>query len=106
MIWLANIFLGLVQSLLTILGVSLAKKAVYAATAAAALLALTTAFIAVVKALLYGIVATLPAWAATGAALLLPSNLSACISAILAAKIARWIYDYHVETLKLVSYIT
>lgn len=106
MVWLANFFLGLVQSLLAILGLSLAKKAVYAATAAAALLALTTAFILAVKALFTGIVFVLPAWAQVGAGLFLPSNLPACIGALISARIARWIYDYHVATLKLVSSIT
>ncbi len=103
MAWLASILSGLFASLVGVFAGSLAKKAVYAATAAAALLALTTAFVAVVKGLLSGIVATLPTWAAAGAGLLLPSNLAACISAIIVASVARWIYDYHVATLKIVA---
>lgn len=106
MVWLANFFVSLVGSVVGYFGQSLAKKTLFATAAIAAFLALTTAFVLVVKALLVGIVYVLPPWAASVAGLMLPSNFSVCISALISARVARWIYEYHVETLKLISYIT
>jgi len=102
----ANFFLSLVGALASFFGLSLAKKTMFATAAVAASLALTAAFILVIKGLTVGIVATLPAWAQTGAGLFIPGNTAACIGALISARVGRWIYDYHMETLKLVSYIT
>jgi len=106
MVWLANFFVSLAGSILGYFGQALTKKTLFATAAVAAFVSLTTAFVLVVKALLVGIVYVLPPWAASVAGLILPSNFSVCISALISARIARWIYDYHVQTLKLVSYIT
>lgn len=106
MVWLANFFLGLATSVLSYFGAHFAKKTVFAAAAVSAALALTTAFIFLLKGLLLGLTYTIPAWAVEGFAMLLPSNVAICLGAIVSARVGRWIYDYHMETLRLVSYIT
>lgn len=106
MIWLGNLFVGLVSAVLSYVGAHLAKKTVFALAAVAAALSLTAAFVFVIKGLLAGMSLVLPDWAVVGAAMFLPSNTALCISALISARVARWIYDYHMETLRLVSYIT
>lgn len=106
MVWLANALALLVSQVATFFGLSLAKKTIFAVTALAAMLALTATFVMVVKGLMLGIVAVMPSWAATGFSQIVPSNLPACIGAYFAARVARWIYDYHMTGLKLASYIT
>jgi len=104
--WFASFFLQIATSIASILGISLAKKTIFATAAIAAFTAVTGAFVLIIKGLLMGLVYTLPPWAAQGVGLFLPTNLSACISIILGAKIARWLYEYYVEAIKIFSYIT
>lgn len=106
MVWLANILLAVVGSAASFFGLQLAKKTAFAAAAVAAFLALTGAFVVAAKAILAGLVVALPAEFLGTAAAFLPDNLAACIGAMIGVRVARWIYDYHVETLRLVSFIT
>ena len=101
LVWFAN----LVVTIAGYFFASLSKKVAFGAAAIAAALALTTIMALAIKALLVGIVYTLPDWAAAGAAFL-PSNLAICLSSIIGAKMARFAYDYNMQTLKMVSYIT
>jgi hypothetical protein len=105
MIWLGNLLVSLVASIVAYLGLSLSKKTLFATAAITGFIALTTAFIAVVKGLMVAIQYSMPSWIAPGF-YVLPSNVAACLGAYVAARIARSIYNYHVETLKLASYIT
>ena len=105
MIWLANIFANLVGSLAGLVGLQLAKRTIFATAAIAAALALTMAFTLGIQALLGGIVYVAPAIVQQGA-YLLPSNVSACLGAIVSAKIGRAIYDYHMTTLKIAASIS
>lgn len=105
MVWLANFFVQLAGSVLTWFGLQLSKKTVFATAAVSAFLALTSAMVLAVKGLAVGIIYAIPAWAGS-IGMLLPSNLAVCIGALVSARVAVWIYRYHVETLKLVSYIT
>jgi len=106
MIWLGNLFVGLVTSVVSWFGLQLAKKTVFATAAVAAFLALTAACVIALKAAAIGIVYALPGFMAPSIGMLLPPNLTACIGALMSAKTAVMIYRYHVENLKLVSYIT
>lgn len=93
--WLAPLF----ASLAAFFGQWMAKKTMIVTSFVAGSLALTTAFVVAVKALLAGIVAQLPSWA-VGVGYFVPDNAALCLSAVLTAKIARWIYDYHFGVLK------
>lgn len=106
MVWLGNLLVTLVTSIVSYIGLQLSKRAIFATAAVAAFLGLTSACIVAIKALAMGIVYALPGWMAPSIGMLLPSNLAACIGALVGAKVAVAIYRYHVETLKLVSYIT
>lgn len=106
MIWLGNLFVTLVTNLVSYIGLQLSKKTLFATAAVAAFLALTSACIVVIKAAAVGILYALPGWMSVGVGMLLPSNMAACIGALMSAKTAVLIYRYHVENLKIVSYIT
>ena len=83
----------------------LSKKAALASAAIAVFAGLFVTFATVVAGLASSLTVTLPTWAASGV-LFLPDNLPVCISALISAKLARLAYSYHVEMLKVVSYIT
>jgi hypothetical protein len=96
----------LVTNIVAYIGLQLSKKTVFATAAVAAFFALTAACVLVIKAAAVGILYTLPGWMSAGIGMLLPYNTAACIGALMSAKTAVLIYRYHVENLKLVSYIT
>lgn len=93
--WLGALFSGL-AGLIT---QWLANKTVFATAVVAGFLALTTAFTAAMGAIASTVSGSLPSWA-IGVGYLIPDNAAACFSAIVSARIARWIYDYHKEVLK------
>lgn len=97
--WLASAL----ASIAGFAGAGIAKKTVFATAAVAASIALTLALGVVIANLLTGIVATLPAWAVAGAGMFIPDNASACISALITAKTARFVYDWNMTNLKLVA---
>lgn len=104
-VWLGNLLVGLVSSIVTYFALRLSKKTIFATAAIAAFLALTGACVAVIKAAAVAIIYNLPGWASS-IGMLLPTNTAACIGALVSAKTAVTIYRYQVETLKLASYIT
>lgn len=106
MIWLANFFVGLVTKLVAYFGLRLSQKTIFATAAVAAFTALTAACMAAVKATAVAIVVALPPWAAGSIGMLIPANTGACLGAIVSARMSVAIYRYHVESLKLASYIT
>lgn len=104
MVWLANFFVSLTASVLAFFGQTFAKKTLIATAAIAAFLSLTGVFVLTIKALLTGIVYALPPWAASVAGVILPTNFGPCISAYIAAKVARWIYEFHTKTIQYVLF--
>jgi amino acid transporter len=106
MIWLGNLLVSLVTSVVGYFGAKLSQKTIFATAALAAFVALTSACILAIKAIAMAIVFALPGWAAPWIGMLLPGNTAACIGAIVAARTAVTIYRYHVEGLKIASYIT
>ncbi|WP_375541117.1 DUF5455 family protein [Nitrosomonas sp.] len=58
---------------------------------------LTAALIALFSSLLSPLSQTLPAGSVALAAAILPSNLNACISVVISARIARWVYDRNMK---------
>ena len=102
----ATLVVSLFGSIASFFGLQMAKKTLFATAAIAAGLILTLAMFAFIKGLLGGIAYAFPSWAGGWFAAIIPSNAAACIGAILAAKMARFVYDYNMENIKLASYIT
>lgn len=97
---------NLVGGLAAWLGQWFTKKAALAMAASAAFIALTVAMWAGLKALIVGVEMTLPVALQGGIAQVIPANLPMALSIIVSAKIARTVYEWHVENLKIMSYIT
>lgn len=106
MIWLGNLLVSLVTSIVTYFGAKLSQKTIFATAAVTAFSAITAAFVVAIKAIAMGLVYTLPGWMAGAVGTMLPTNLAACLGAIVGAKMAVAIYQYHLENIKLISYIT
>lgn len=86
--------IGVVMFLAGLIGVQLSKKTAFAAAAVLAFVALTLALASAITALYTGITASISdPWLLQGLGLFVPSNAGACMSAVLAAKLARRIYD-------------
>lgn len=96
--------ISLVGNLAAFFGLQLAKKTVLIGVVIAASVALTLAMGVAITNLLGSITAALPTDLASGAAFL-PSNTSACISAVISAKVARFIYDWNMKNLEMASSI-
>lgn len=102
---IAGFFVTLVTSVLGYFGQKLAGKALYTAAAIAACVSLTVALTLFIKGLIAGIVYASPAWLADGA-MFIPSNAAFCISAVLSAKAAKFVYEWNMQNLKFAAYIT
>ena len=94
---------GIFGSVVAWLGQWFTKKVAMAMAASATFIALTLAMWAALKAIVAGLSFAVPGVVSTYFAMAIPENFSACVSALLAARMARTIYDWHVENLKLIS---
>lgn len=97
---------NLVGSFAGWLGQWFSKKAALAIAASAAFIGLTVAMWAGMKALIVGVEMTLPTAIQSGVAQVIPANLPVALSIVVSAKIARVVYEWHIENLKIMSYIT
>jgi hypothetical protein len=95
--WLATAIGTALTGLIAFFGKFLTKKLAIVAAAVTAAVGFTAAFIASIEGLMAGIAYGMPStgnWFA-----FLPDNLSACVSAILAAELVRWVYDWNIKIL-------
>lgn len=97
-------FSSLLGSLAGFFGQWITKKAALGAAAVTLFAGITLAFAATLKALAAGVVYAVPSSCAVGYCI--PSNLVPCVSAVLAALMARWVYDWHRENIRLMAYVT
>lgn len=81
------------------------RKAGTAAGSIAAFVLLTTAFIACINTILNTVltVMTVPAWISSGVGMFVPGNFTACLSAIMSAKICRSAYDLAMEKVRAIN---
>lgn len=106
MVVLAQFLGGLLASIASLFGLSLAKRVIFATAAVVASVALATALYVAISALLGPIAASLTnQWVLMGIALVLPSNFPVCVSAIVSAYFFRWLYDLNLTNLKIISSI-
>lgn len=72
-------------------------KVAMVGTAVAVITTLTIALVTLFSALAASLSAALPPAALQFAQSFLPGNLNACVSVVIAAMVARWVYDRHVQ---------
>ncbi|OJW81603.1 DUF5455 family protein [Thiobacillus sp. 65-1402] len=95
---------SLLGSLAGFFGQWMTKKAAIGTAALTALAALTLGFWMSIKGLINGVLVAAPglcelSW-------LVPSNTAACVAVVISATVVRAVYDWHVENIKVLSYIT
>lgn len=96
--------IGLIVAFASLIGLELTKKTAIAVAAIAAFVALTLALASLITGLYTGIaVSVSDSELVAGFGLFIPANAGACVSAVLAAKLARRIYDINVEAVKVLG---
>lgn len=95
---------SLLGSLAGFFGQWMTKKAAVGAAALSALAALTLGFWVALKGLMAGVLVVAPSFCEMS--WLIPSNAAACVAVAVSATIVRAVYDWHVENIKVLSYIT
>jgi BarA-like signal transduction histidine kinase len=95
--WLAGVIGSAFASISAFLSVYLFKRLAIITAASIVIVGLTLALFAAVTAGLSGILVAVPSQLAVGAALLLPDNLSACISVLVSTRLLLHAYDWQVR---------
>lgn len=99
-----QIIVSLIVALGSLIGLELTKKTAIAVAAIAAFVALTLALASLISGLYTGIAASVgDSDLVAGFGLFIPANGSACVSAVLAAKLARRIYDINMDAVKVLA---
>ena len=98
--WLAGVLGSVFTGLVTFFSAHLSKRIAMTAAAVSAISLLTIGFYATLEGLVSAISYAAPSYVSQGASLVLPSNTQACLSAILTAYVARWVYDWNVKIIQ------
>lgn len=73
------------------------KRALIVAGAIAGFVTVTAVFVAGIEAAINGLSVISPPWFAQACSLIVPSNYSQCMGAIVSAHLLRWAYVWHVR---------
>jgi len=98
---LAAWFGSLFASTVSFLALYITKRVAIVLVAIAAIIAMTASFIAAIEALLVGIAVATPAEISIAASWFIPSNATTCLSIILSAYLARWVYEWQIKIIQL-----
>ncbi|MFO1436452.1 MAG: DUF5455 family protein [Gammaproteobacteria bacterium] len=94
---LAQLLVGLFGGLVDFFAKFVTKKVALMAAFVAAFVAFSAAFIATVAGIASAIVPSVPTWLSVPLTWAVPSNVTACLSAYVAARAARWVYVANVR---------
>jgi len=97
-------FAALFGSLASFFAQWLTKKAALGAAALTVMAGLTVGFWVALKGLMTAVLVAAPSLCALD--WLLPNNTGACFAAVISAHIVRAVYDWHIQNIKVLSYIT
>lgn len=98
--WLAGVIGALFVSMFTWLVQFVTKKIALTLAALAVLLTVTTAFFAAIEGLLTLIVAVAPTELTQACSLILPTNTTGCLTAVMSAHLLRWVYGWQVRIIQ------
>lgn len=97
---IAGILGGLFQALFVALGSILTKRLAVVVAAVALIAGITAGFFSLIYGLFEIIAVAAPPMLSLAVQLVVPDNASACISAILTARLARWAYEWNVRIIQ------
>jgi len=89
---LGGLFFGLMEWLTKFVS----RKVAYQLAIITAIMAVTGGFILLIKGLFVGIMVYAPSQIACSIHLFVPSNATACVSAVLSARLVRWVYEWKI----------
>lgn len=95
---------SLLGSLAGFFGQWMTKKAALGTAALASIAGLTIGFWAALKALATGVLVVAPSVCALS--WMIPDNADTCLAVSLSAMLVRAVYDWHIQNIKVLSYIT
>lgn len=99
--WLATALFSLITGLVAFLVGYLTKRFLIVAAAVVVIIALTAAMWAGLESLVSGITSSMPSAIQAGVNMMMPSNLTACIAIIIAAKLLKYAYDWNVRVVQM-----
>lgn len=98
--WLAGVIAGLFTALFTWLIKFFSKRVAVVVAIVGVIATVTAAFFAGINALLAGIVMAAPDWVGVAASMVVPSNTTACLTAIVSAYVLKWAYAWNVRIIQ------
>lgn len=98
--WLAGILGSLFTGIVGFFVQFFTKRLAIVVAGVAIIVTLTAGLFTALEGLLSGLTYIVPTEISAGAALVTPSNLTACISIIISAKMLRYAYDWNVKVLQ------
>lgn len=99
--WLGSLIGGIVTTLIAAWGTRLAQRLINIALVVTALIAVTAAFYVSMQAVVSTITPAMPPQFNAAVGMFMPSNATACLSAILTAYTLRWLYDWKVKIISM-----
>ncbi|MCK5616646.1 DUF5455 family protein [Candidatus Pacearchaeota archaeon] len=98
---LVGFFAGLIGQMMALFATWFTKRMAIQATVVVSVVALSTAVFVAIKLVIASIVLTTPSYVQQGLNMVLPSNFSFCVSALLGAKIVRWVWAWKVHFIEM-----
>jgi len=99
--WLAGVIVSAFVSFFTWLATFATKRLALVGIAVTAIIALTAALFIALEALVSTLNVTVPTEIAAGVSLLMPSNMTVCISILVTARGLRYAYDWNTRIVQL-----
>ena len=87
---------GLFAGLIEFLAKTYSKRVAFQLAVVASIVAVTAAFSAAIYAIYLTIAVVAPSGTACGIALIVPFNAVPCVSAVMSAKVVRWVYEWKI----------
>lgn len=99
--WLANIVIAAFSGLFGWFIQFFTRRFALVAAGIVLLATITAAFFVAIEALISGLSLSMPSIIVVGVSHLVPSNMSACLSILISARLLRYAYDWNVKIIQL-----
>ncbi|WP_027330241.1 DUF5455 family protein [Marinimicrobium agarilyticum] len=98
--WLAGVLGSLMFSVVQLFAKYLTKRLALVAAAVVLTLGLTASFLLAIEGMINAVAPAVPDYFATAASWVVPDQTPAIVSAVVAARLARWVYEWNVKVIQ------
>lgn len=98
--WLAGVIAAIFTAIFTWVLKFFTKRVAIVVAAVGVIAAVTATFFAAINALFATIIVASPDWVGVAASMVIPSNASACLAAIVSAYVLKWAYAWNVRIIQ------